>query len=74
MYKVTDYYAPAHDNGIRWDDPEIAIPWPCNDMIISDKDRRLPLLKDFISSFAYDGHPLGALKITDLAQSKGKPR
>ena len=41
MYKVTDYYAPALDSGIRWDDPEIAISWPCKnaDMIISDKDR-----------------------------------
>jgi dTDP-4-dehydrorhamnose 3,5-epimerase len=69
MYKVTDYYAPGHDGGIRWDDPEIAIPWPCKhaDMTISDKDRRLPLLKDFSSPFVYDGHPLESLKITELA-------
>jgi dTDP-4-dehydrorhamnose 3,5-epimerase len=69
MYKVTDYYAPAHDSGIRWDDPEIAIQWPCKDadMIISDKDRRLPLLKDFTSPFVYDGHPLGSLMVTDIA-------
>ena len=63
MYKVSDYYAPAHDSGIRWNDPEIAIPWPCKDadIIISDKDRRLPLLKEFASPFAYDGHPLAPL-------------
>jgi len=68
MYKVTDYYAPTHDGGIRWNDPEIAIEWPRKsaDMIISDKDRRLPLLKDFISPFAYDGDPLEALATTDL--------
>ena len=68
MYKVSDYYAPALDSGIRWDDPEIAIPWPCKDadMIISDKDRRLPWLKDFNSPFVYDGHPLEPLKVTEL--------
>jgi dTDP-4-dehydrorhamnose 3,5-epimerase len=29
MYKVSNYYTPALDSGIRWDDPEIAISWPC---------------------------------------------
>ena len=63
QYKVSDYYAPTHDSGIRWNDPDIAIPWPMADadIIISDKDRRLPLLKEFASPFAYDGHPLGPL-------------
>jgi dTDP-4-dehydrorhamnose 3,5-epimerase len=66
MYKVSDYYAPAYDGGICWNDPDIAIPWPFKDadIITSDKDRRLPLLNEFASPFAYDGHPLGAL--TDL--------
>ena len=31
MYKVSDYYAPAHDSGIRWNDPDIAMPWPFKD-------------------------------------------
>jgi dTDP-4-dehydrorhamnose 3,5-epimerase len=63
MYKVTDYYAPACDCGIRWDDPDIAISWPMSatDIIISEKDRRLPRLAEFDSPFAYDGHPLGPL-------------
>jgi dTDP-4-dehydrorhamnose 3,5-epimerase len=66
MYKVSDYYAPAYDNGIRWNDPDIAIPWPFKhtDIIASDKDRQLPLLKEFASPFAYDGHPL--VPLTDL--------
>ena len=68
MYKVSDYYAPAHDSGIRWNDPDIAIPWPFKDadIITSDKDRRLPLLKEFASPFAYDGHPLAPLTVPDL--------
>jgi len=31
MYKASDYYAPAHDSGICWNDPEIAFPWPLKD-------------------------------------------
>jgi dTDP-4-dehydrorhamnose 3,5-epimerase len=60
MYKVSDYYAPAHDRGICWNDPDIGIPWPFKEaeIITSDKDRRLPSLKEFASPFAYDGHPL----------------
>jgi dTDP-4-dehydrorhamnose 3,5-epimerase len=69
MYKVSSFYAPNYDNGIRWNDPEIAIPWPCKevDTIVSDKDRRLPLLKEFRSPFDYGGQPLESLKVTALA-------
>src|SRR5215204_2206355 len=28
LYKVTAYYAAAHDRGIAWDDPALGIPWP----------------------------------------------
>lgn len=28
VYKCTDYYAPAWERAIRWDDPEIGIDWP----------------------------------------------
>jgi dTDP-4-dehydrorhamnose 3,5-epimerase len=66
MYKVSDYYAPAYDSGICWNDPDIAISWPFkDDIIMSDKDRRLPLLKEFASPFDYDGHPLGPLTVSD---------
>jgi dTDP-4-dehydrorhamnose 3,5-epimerase len=68
IYKVSDYYAPAYDSGICWKDPDIAIPWPLKeaDIIMSDKDRRLPLLKEFASPFEYDGHPLAPLADLNL--------
>ena len=28
LYKTTDYYAPAHERCIAWNDPELAIAWP----------------------------------------------
>ena len=28
LYKTTDYYAPAHERAIRWDDPRLGIQWP----------------------------------------------
>jgi len=28
LYKTTDYYAPAHERAIRWDDPSVGIVWP----------------------------------------------
>jgi dTDP-4-dehydrorhamnose 3,5-epimerase len=67
-YKVSDYYAPLQEGGIRWDDPDIAFPWPFKNenVITSEKDARLPNLKDFESPFAYDGHPLQALRICNL--------
>lgn len=39
-YKTTDYYAPAHEGCIRWDDPDLAINWPDPgvEIRISEKD------------------------------------
>ena len=66
-YKVSNHYAPASDGGIRWDDPDIGFTWPIerDAIILSDKDRQLPLLKGFDSPFAYDGNPLELLKISE---------
>lgn len=40
LYKTTDYYAPAHERCIAWNDPEIAVDWPLegNTPQVSAKD------------------------------------
>lgn len=46
LYKVTNFYSPAHDFGVAWDDTEINIDWPIKGTkaILSQKDRNLPAL------------------------------
>ena len=52
-YKVDNFYAPSCDAGLRWDDPDLAIPWPVRpaDVVISEKDAGLPFFKAFVSPF-----------------------
>lgn len=44
QYGCTDYYAPAHDRTIRWDDPALGIDWPVRMPALSAKDESAPLL------------------------------
>lgn len=64
-YKVSSPYSPAHERGIAWDCPDIAIDWPLppSGPVLSDKDRALPRLADFDSPFDYDGTPMPDLGV-----------
>lgn len=55
FYKVSAPYAPEHDSGLLWNDPDLAIDWPVDDSqaVLSDKDRALPRLQDFQTPFRY---------------------
>lgn len=50
IYKISGAeYSPEHDAGIIWNDPDIGIEWPLGDIespILSEKDSKLPRLKD----------------------------
>ncbi len=56
QYKVTDYYAPEHDSGIIWNDPDLNINWPFaeGELLLSDKDKILPHFADLEQVFVYD--------------------
>lgn len=54
LYKTTNDYAPEHDRGVRYDDPEVGIIWPdAGEFILSAKDQQQPLLKDAEINFTY---------------------
>lgn len=55
IYKVTDYYAPEHDHGILWNDPDLGIDWPvaAEAARLSDKDRAQPRLAGIESPFIF---------------------
>ena len=53
VYKVTNYYAPDHDRGMLWNDPDLGIDWPIDpaDVILSDKDKAQPRFADLPEAF-----------------------
>lgn len=48
QYKCDNYYAPQSEGSVLWNDPDIGIEWgiPSEDVMLSEKDRNAPLLKD----------------------------
>jgi dTDP-4-dehydrorhamnose 3,5-epimerase len=46
LYKCTDFYFPEDEGGIIWSDPDIAIDWPIQNPIISDKVKQFPHLSE----------------------------
>lgn len=56
-YKCTDFYAPEAEHTLRWDDPEVAVEWPIEDPVVSNKDaagERLQALRDAGCLFGTD--------------------
>lgn len=54
-YKVDAYYNPEAEGGLCWNDPDLDIPWPDISPILSEKDARLPLLRELESPFTWNG-------------------
>ena len=45
-YKCTDYYDPSDEGSILWSDPDLNIPWPISNPVLSTKDERAKRLVD----------------------------
>ena len=55
-YKCTDFYCPEGEGGVLWNDPDIGIEWPLDgidNIILSEKDKVHPTLKDLNVPFEY---------------------
>lgn len=52
-YKVTNLYDKASEIGVLWNDKDLGIDWgiDASEVILSEKDKVLPLFKDFVSTF-----------------------
>lgn len=56
QYKCDNFYAPEYEGAIAWDDPDLGIDWkvPADKLIMSDKDKNHPRLKDAPWLFNYN--------------------
>lgn len=48
QYKCTDVYNKTSESGIIWNDPQLNINWEIEDPILSEKDKKLPTLQEFL--------------------------
>ncbi|MDZ4136325.1 MAG: dTDP-4-dehydrorhamnose 3,5-epimerase [Paracoccaceae bacterium] len=56
IYKCTDYYVPAAETAVRFDDPDIGIDWGLpGAAVLSAKDAAAPSFADFESPFLFAG-------------------
>lgn len=55
QYKCDNFYAPQNEGAIAWNDPALGIDWriPEASVILSEKDKHHPLLKDLPETFYY---------------------
>jgi dTDP-4-dehydrorhamnose 3,5-epimerase len=45
-YQVTAYYDGSDKRAVAWDDPDLAVPWPISDPILSERDLQAPRLRE----------------------------
>jgi dTDP-4-dehydrorhamnose 3,5-epimerase len=46
LYKCSAVFSPETEKGFRWDDPDLGIPWPVPDPILSKRDLSAPFFKE----------------------------
>jgi dTDP-4-dehydrorhamnose 3,5-epimerase len=55
LYKASHVYSPAHERGIVWNDEALRVAWPVTQPLLSERDRRLGTLEDYLAGtpFSY---------------------
>lgn len=55
LYKVSNFYSPAHERGVRWNDKKLAIDWGVTEqqVLLSERDQAHPALAELPAFFEY---------------------
>jgi dTDP-4-dehydrorhamnose 3,5-epimerase len=53
QYKQTEFYTPASEETIAWNDPDIGIVWPVPNPILSNRDKQGMSLRDYLTNPAF---------------------
>jgi dTDP-4-dehydrorhamnose 3,5-epimerase len=53
LYKVDNFYSSTSESGLLWNDKDIAIKWPTNSPILSEKDKKSMKLQEFIFNYRF---------------------
>jgi len=53
IYYCSEEYSPQHEQGIMYNDPQIAVEWPVDEPDLSDRDKNHPLLSKAKNNFIY---------------------
>jgi dTDP-4-dehydrorhamnose 3,5-epimerase len=49
LYKASHIYSPQHERGILWNDPDLAIEWPTDSPVLSERDRKAARLAEYLA-------------------------
>jgi dTDP-4-dehydrorhamnose 3,5-epimerase len=58
QYKCSNYYEAKTEAGIAYDDPDLAIPWPVDNPIVSPRDQNNPRLAEVFAEFGAAAQPV----------------
>lgn len=53
QYKCTNFHQSSAERALAWDDPDIAVPWPISDPVLSEKDSHNPSLAEYLNDPAF---------------------
>jgi dTDP-4-dehydrorhamnose 3,5-epimerase len=53
VYKLSTYYDGTADQGFRYDDPEVGIGWPLDELVPSERDAGAPLLSEIAAELPF---------------------
>ena len=61
IYRCSNYYDPATEAGIAWNDPDVDAPWPTIQVTVSERDQQAPLLRDVAADLPFVYTPAPAV-------------